>query len=320
MSFDRFDLPFTILEVKCLARDRIELPPFQGSTLRGALGVALKRVCCTLRRQSCETCPLQVSCVYVYFFETPLLASGPDGARYRRAPHPFVFRVDVNREPLVIQPGETLTFGLTVMGRALNWLPYVAAAIEQMRRIGIGRGRGTFELVRISSVDPAGSVLEVIYEDGSLRFPERPLSLKSLKINDRSPSNRFSIHFVTPLRLRYRQKLVDKPDFHIIIGNLLQRVHLLCRIHGDAPDAYPEVEEMLTMARDVTIVDMRARWYDWQRYSHRQRQKMRLGGIIGSVTYEGDPTPFEPYLTAGSVLHIGKNTGFGLGRYTWEYA
>ncbi|HDZ02552.1 MAG TPA: CRISPR system precrRNA processing endoribonuclease RAMP protein Cas6 [Nitrospirae bacterium] len=57
------------------------------------------------------------------------------------------------------------------------------------------------------------------------------------------------------------------------------------------------------------------KWYDWERYSARQETKMKMGGFVGEITFEGDIEPFMPILKAGEVLHVGKGTGFGLGKY-----
>jgi hypothetical protein len=43
-----------------------------------------------------------------------------------------------------------------------------------------------------------------------------------------------------------------------------------------------------------------------------------MEGFIGEVIYEGNLTPFYPYLKAGEILHIGKGTAFGLGKYVME--
>ena len=42
---------------------------------------------------------------------------------------------------------------------------------------------------------------------------------------------------------------------------------------------------------------------------------MKLGGFVGQVTYAGDLEPFLPLLRLGTLVHIGKGTTFGLGKY-----
>ena len=43
-----------------------------------------------------------------------------------------------------------------------------------------------------------------------------------------------------------------------------------------------------------------------------------LRGIQGSFRFEELPGEYLSYLLAGELLHIGKNTSFGFGRYTVE--
>jgi hypothetical protein len=45
---------------------------------------------------------------------------------------------------------------------------------------------------------------------------------------------------------------------------------------------------------------------------------MKLGGLEGQITYEGDLAPFAPFLRAGHLTHAGKGTSFGLGKYALE--
>ena len=54
---------------------------------------------------------------------------------------------------------------------------------------------------------------------------------------------------------------------------------------------------------------------DWERYSQSQKFRMKLGGLVGTLSLEGDIEPFIPYLRLGEWLHVGKNTTFGLGQY-----
>lgn len=42
---------------------------------------------------------------------------------------------------------------------------------------------------------------------------------------------------------------------------------------------------------------------------------MKMGGFIGSITFEGDFKEFIPFLLLGEYVHVGKGTSFGLGKY-----
>ncbi|MBW2069472.1 MAG: CRISPR system precrRNA processing endoribonuclease RAMP protein Cas6 [Deltaproteobacteria bacterium] len=311
--------PILPLRFEIKAKTSVEIPPFAGSTLRGALGVALKRICCISKQRACDECLIRSSCVYVYLFETTMLGDSFCDPRFRNAPHPFVLVVPVAETNTLLNPGDTWSFGITVFGRAVTWLPYFVAAVERMGQIGIGRGRGKFELERLWSLDEKGNPVELLYNEEGFRFPEKFLSLESLGRGKPGEGNgKFRLTFLTPLRIRFRGKLVDIPEFHIVMGNLLKRISLLMKFHaeGDFPDLS---DDLIRLARGVNIIENNTSWYDWVRYSHRQGLRMRLGGIVGDVVYEGDPSLFEPYISAGTILHIGKNTGFGLGRYRWEY-
>lgn len=57
-------------------------------------------------------------------------------------------------------------------------------------------------------------------------------------------------------------------------------------------------------------------WFDWKRYSTRQEEWMSLGGVTGTVSYEGDLSEFMLFLRLGEYVHVGKGTSFGLGRYS----
>lgn len=57
-------------------------------------------------------------------------------------------------------------------------------------------------------------------------------------------------------------------------------------------------------------------WHDQTRWSSRQQQSMKLGGLLGRL-----PLPAAgldqlwPLLWFGQYVHLGKNTSFGLGQY-----
>jgi hypothetical protein len=334
------------LQVEVRAATRIELPSYLGSTLRGAFGMALRRSACALRRQECSTCLLRSSCIYSYTFETPAVNGTEDQRRYATAPHPFVLNLETGTEGIQ-EPGSTFSFGMTLVGRAADFLPYFVYAFQRMGELGIGKGRGTFELQRVYNIglceipfippspkggrgdftlrgNPAGHDgsqahrLETIYEDGVLRMPHEFLGLREAQsISTSLAPQAVRLQFLTPLRLVFDGELCCDPQFHILARNLLRRLNNLVCLHCGQEADHP-LGTLIDKAETVRLVDHRTRWYDWERYSKRQDKRMKLGGLLGEVSYEGDLQEFLPLLVLGSWVNMGKGTSFGLGRYGLE--
>ena len=72
-----------------------------------------------------------------------------------------------------------------------------------------------------------------------------------------------------------------------------------------------EATRLLMLAAEVrtTKEDLRL-----EQYSNRLKGKMDLSGLLGELEFAGDLTPFVPWLLAAQILHIGRNTTFGMGR------
>jgi hypothetical protein len=80
------------------------------------------------------------------------------------------------------------------------------------------------------------------------------------------------------------------------------------------PEARAAMRAAFAMAEEVHPVEENLRWRDWERFSGRQKTRMKPGGVVGRVRYNGPVGPFLPYLRLGEYIHVGKNTAFGLGQ------
>ncbi len=62
-------------------------------------------------------------------------------------------------------------------------------------------------------------------------------------------------------------------------------------------------------------------WVERFRTSSKTRQRHELSGFVGSVTYDLSPHTcnlapvFLPWLALGELVHVGKHTAWGNGRY-----
>ena len=118
---------------------------------------------------------------------------------------------------------------------------------------------------------------------------------------------------VTPLRLKYENRLKADLPFHVMARAMLRRVSSLFNSYG-AGEPNLDYSGLVKRAEEIRIVEDNLRWYDWRRFSFRQEQSMLMGGVVGSVTYEGKMGEYMPLIDFCSEVHLGKQTTFGLGK------
>lgn len=135
---------FSCYSFSIRAVTRLSLPAYKGSTLRGGFGHAFRRACCTTAHKKCRECLIRDSCVYSWVFETPVPRDATLMRKYPSAPHPFILEPPTSNDR-DYEPGDRLGFGLTLVGRAVDYLPYFIYSFYQLGRMGIGRKRGKLE-------------------------------------------------------------------------------------------------------------------------------------------------------------------------------
>lgn len=311
-------------------RQPIILPSYKGSTLRGGFGNAFKKVVCALKSKECSDCILKEQCVYSYVFETPPPKGTTVMRKYLSVPHPFIIEPPPEKR-MGYKPGDELTFGLTLIGKAIDYLPYFIYTFDELGNMGIGKGRGKYTLKTVcqkktnSSPDshcraiPADEQDTQIYTSETKKltsFDPENLSLHMKPPDDEDDrEGTLTLNFLTPTRINYSGNLTCDLEFHILIRQLLRRISMLSYFHCGVDPTQWDFNGFINKAKDVTIKTKNLKWYDWQRYSARQEQKIDMGGFMGSITYEGKLAPFLSLLQAGEILHVGKAATFGLGRY-----
>jgi hypothetical protein len=223
-----------------------------------------------------------------------------------------VVEPDDNRKRSFVR-GDSLQFGLVLIGKAIEYLPYFIFCFDELGRRGLGRERVRFRLQGICGFDFQQSQWTSVYDprdrllNGNL--PTVGANQLSLKCGDT-----LSLEFLTPTRIKYRDKYISDLEFHVMMRSLLRRISMLTLYHCDA-ELDPDINGLIADARMVDVHNWDLKWQDWSRYSSRQKAHVKLGGFVGRVTYTGDFGKFTPAIALGEQIHIGKNTTFGLGKY-----
>jgi len=287
----------------------IELPPYKGSTLRGAFGHCFKKVICVLNKKDCNICDLKSCCVYMYVFDTKLPKKAKMMRKYETIPHPFVLTPPLTKKR-VFYPEEKIEFSLTLIGKARQYLPYFVYTFKKMGEIGIGKAKGRFRLKEVLSLN--GDKYTKIYDanEGTLKeFEDTYVSFGKGK-----GLEKIALKFLTPTRIKYSGRFVSELEFHILIRALLRRISALSYFHcGKELDL--DYKGIIQSATTVKSLRRKLFWYDWQRFSNRQNTHMKMGGFMGEIEFEGDIERFYPLIALGEYIHVGKGTSFGLGRY-----
>jgi len=305
--------------------DDAVLPHYKGSTFRGVFGHALKSVACALKRQDCSSCLLREKCVYAFVFEIrPSEESRTDHqqgmlpAERRRIaapPHPYVLEPPLDPRRSYLQ-GESFDFGLILFGQANDYLPYFVYALEQMGQLGIGRQRDHSRArFFLQSVTAANTTLYDSRERSlqSGRFAEDLMNPDFPDTRNHNPCDSLEVTLLTPLRLKYENRLEADLPFHVLIRSALRRISSLCRYYGRGEPAL-DYRGLVERARGIEVERSGLHWFDWKRYSNRQDQSMLMGGLTGSIRYCGPLTEFLPLLRFCEKTHLGKQTTFGLGK------
>ncbi|HID55592.1 TPA: CRISPR system precrRNA processing endoribonuclease RAMP protein Cas6 [Candidatus Poribacteria bacterium] len=268
----------------------------------------MKRICCVSRDRECSDCLLHTGCPYAYLFETIRFDGVARFTTIHDIPRPFII------SPLPSDDPASLKFDFTLIGDAVEAFPYVLLTFLELEKDGIGSGRERFSLFSVDSLTPHGAV-PIYRKSGEGIQGERYLftHLDLLHRADEMNSDKVKVKLLSPLRAKFKGEFVSDLMFHHLIRAILRRVSLICAYHcGFKLDL--DFTALFSMAERVKRRSSQLRWVDMERFSTRQRRRLKIGGVMGEVEFEGNIAPFRVILAAGERLHAGKGCVMGLGK------
>jgi len=285
----------------------LTLPFYSGSMLRGAFGHALRQISCVTKMKECKACLLKQACPYTVVFE-PSMRKLPYIQNYTQLPAQYVIEPPISGQR-VMEPGEKLRFSMVLVGEIIKQLPLIILAWQHALVRGLGTEKSKLSLLNVRNMDD--NMALVWTEDEPFIKPHlQTLTLK--------PDNEYSVtlDITTPMRFQRKSKLVKPDDINPmdLMAPLLRRLNMIEQI-CHLPISHTDIRCLVEQARTLNSKP-NLNWTDWQRYSQRQHQKIALGGVTGQWTISGDIAQYSLALKLGQWLHIGKNTTFGMGRYT----
>ncbi len=273
---------------------------FPAATIRGGFGITLRKLVCPTIEIACLNCILRQNCIYCYLFETVPPSDAVRLRQYKAIPHPFTL--------WCMQKVDTVNISLVLVGKAIKSLPYFIYTLNKLGTQGLGRSHIGYRLLHVKAEN------KILYEDGKNDvFMEFEPDLQHIREGE-AAKGCCTVNFYTPLLLRKEGKMVDKYDNYAFFATLLRRITTLYAIHCDGEN-FSDCKALLQKWENSITYEVSMEKVKNKRYSTRQKREIDYDGFTGEVKLIGDIGTFLPFLKAGEILSVGKNTAFGFGKY-----
>jgi hypothetical protein len=314
----------------------LHMPAYnKGNVIRGGFGSTFRRIVCHANCREPETCELRNVCPYTAVFQPFVPEDSEKISKNRDIPRPFVIKPPLETKETYL-PGERLSFGLVLVGKIKDYLPYFIVTFKELSHAGLGRNRSPVELVRVGYVGRDGVEIPVYTKESNLvQPPTSAISWSDLyapygfsngstsspqvgSVNSPQASaanvTRITLRFLTPTMLKADGVQARRPAFGPIAKRLRDRINALSYFYcGRGLDI--DFKAFGDQAEEIKTVADETRWVESSRYSRRREVTHDLSGFVGEVSFEGELDTFLPYLKLGEYLHVGKNAVFGNGWY-----
>ncbi|MCR5667352.1 MAG: CRISPR system precrRNA processing endoribonuclease RAMP protein Cas6 [Eubacterium sp.] len=281
------------------------LPKYKASALRGGMGEMLLRANC-IRDRKCENCDFETECIvrrtmYSKLEKESAFAKDGDSVGYV---------IECENYETDFYAGDTLEFYLILFGKTIVYFSQYMNAFYALGMNGLGRHHARFQIASVQNsygdeILSQGNVYMEHYKVQTVadyvRYRLRQIQLHELE---------HKLVFKSAVTLKYHKEFLQEYNMDAIIQAVKRRISILDSFEGVDGDALWEHQYELP-----AIIEQKHRRVEVPRYSSRKNSKMVLKGIKGYMQVEHISEDLMPLLLAGELIHIGKSTSFGFGRY-----
>lgn len=118
----------------------------------------------------------------------------------------------------------------------------------------------------------------------------------------------------TPLRINRQRQILEKILFTEFFKQCSLRVKFLSENYGHQVEY--DYQTLMAKTENIRIVSENLWRHNFERWTNRRSRHEPLDGMLGEIEYGGGSLKeFLPFVVAGSILHIGNSTSFGLGQF-----
>lgn len=316
--FDHFTLAH--YEFTLQPENLIKMPMYnKGNILRGAFGDSLRKIVCIKQKTYCQDCSLIEKCAYTLIFNP--IGINP-AKRLYNTPRGFIIKPPLEKIK-DYSSKQSIQFEMILIGKSINFLPYVIVPIIELGKWGIGINRGRFKLQDIKVLK--GSQSESIFEPYSNTIKNIQLIISGNEITKQAQKigdcRNLTLHFLTPTRIRFnptgekgKSIPIKVPEFHHIIRRLRDRINALSLTYC-GKNISINFKELMEKAKKIKTKNVNLKWIELVRTSKSQHIQHDISGFTGDITFGGNLKEFLPWIMLGEYVHVGEDAVFGNGWY-----
>ena len=297
-----YNIRYTKLNFVLQVKNDCKMPYFKNSALRGGMGKMLMEFSC-LGDGNCDDCKYFHDCIVDKVMYSKLKYK-PDFIANETS---VGYILECFDKKTNYKKGELLKFNLILFGDTIRYISYFIYAFDVLGKKGIGKYYSKYKLEKVLSENGReifinGEIIKnnILVKKVSDYIVERKKQLLNV------PS--VIMNFISPFRYKYQGHYKSKIDINDLDIALNRRINIL--------NAYEGIRDEINIkCNNCSFTSENLNWSENQRYSSRQDAKMKLGGVEGSISLNINNEDFLELLIAGELVHIGKNSSFGLGKY-----
>lgn len=281
-------------------------PKYKASALRGGMGEMMLRANC-IRDRKCDSCDFRSECLaqralYPALKKLPSFMKEDDGIGY-------VIECEDYREEFY--EGDSFHFQIILFGKLLCYFNLYMQALYALGMEGLGKYRGRFHIISVTNsrkeilLDQNG---KIYMENYKIQTVKDYVKYRKQQLMHNGFEGR--IRFRAPFSAKYKGELLQQFQIEAILLACARKIYVLdCLEELDLPqyklnlENIPEIKEQKIYKDHVP------------RYSGRTEKKMRWEGIHGEIFLDTLTEEQLTLLLAGELIHIGRHTTFGFGRF-----
>ena len=298
---DHLNIEYCKLHFSLKMLKESRLPMYKTSALRGGLGEILLRENC-LRDRQCDGCTLKSECIVQRILYSKMLIQ-PD---FMGKGDSVGYVINCEDKSTDKKEGDILEFEILLFGRMIAYYGVILQAYMKLGNEGLGSDDATYEIVQVTD-----SRKRVLYANGiEERKPESMKLSDYVEYRRRKLRLKMEMHFHTPLCVKYKKEIQKEFNIEAIMYAIERRLYMLNCYEG-VDSGRIKLEEHIPKLTGQLVETV-----SMKRYSSRHGDAMWLNGICGMAVIENVDDMAQELLLAGELIHVGKNTSFGFGRYT----